>query len=82
MEAGLLPGDELLAIGGRRTAGPDDADRLFESLREGEAVPAIFARAGLVQTRSLVPRRDPHVSVSLRITGESALRAAWLRRDE
>lgn len=82
MEAGLLPGDELIAIDSQRTASPDDADRLFESLREGEAVPAIFARAALVQTRALVPRRDPHVSVSLRIAGESALRESWLRSNE
>jgi predicted metalloprotease with PDZ domain len=82
MEAGLLPGDELIAIGGRRTATPDDAERVFASLREGEAVSAVFARAALVETRPLVPRRDPHVSVSLRIGGESALRDAWLRREE
>jgi predicted metalloprotease with PDZ domain len=63
MEAGLLPGDELIAIGGQRIAGADDVERIFDSLQEGEAVPAIVARAGLVQTRPLVPRRDPHVSI-------------------
>ena len=56
--------------------------RIFESLREGEAVPAIVARAALVQTRALVPRRDAQVSVSLRIAGESALRESWLRSNE
>ena len=82
MEAGLLPGDEMIAIGGERMTSADDVDRKFESLREPEAVPMIVARAGLVETRPLVPRRDPHVSIALRITGESALREKWLRRND
>jgi hypothetical protein len=45
-------------------------------------VPLLFARNGVVQSRTLAPRRDPHVSVTLRIAGESALRASWLRRME
>jgi len=70
MEAGLLPGDELIAIDGARTASDDDVERVFESLSEGEAVPAVIARAGVVQTRAMLPRRDPHVSITLRVEGE------------
>jgi predicted metalloprotease with PDZ domain len=82
MEAGLLPGDELIAIDGTRTTSDDDVERAFESLDEGEAVPVVVARAGVVRTRAMAPRRDPHVSISLRAAGESALRDAWLRRNE
>lgn len=80
MESGLLPGDELIALDGTRTIAEGDVDRVFESLREGKGVPVVFARAGVVQTRTLVPRRDPHVALTVRMTGESALREAWLRR--
>lgn len=82
MEAGLLPGDELIAIDGQRIGSADDVERIFDALSEGEAVPAIVARAGLAEAWPLVPRRDPHVSISLRIAGESALREKWLRRDD
>jgi len=82
MEAGLLPGDELIAIDGARMTNDDDVERAFESLGEGEPVPVVIARAGAVQTRAMLPRRDPHVRITLRVTGESALREAWLRRDE
>ena len=82
MEAGLLPGDELIAIDGIRMTSNDDVERAFESLGEGEPVPVVIARAGAVQTRAMLPRRDPHVRITLRVTGESALREAWLRSDE
>lgn len=82
MEAGLLPGDELLAIAGERVTSEDDVERIFESLSEGDAVPVVIARGGLVSMRPLVPRRDPHVRIALRVTGESALRDAWLRSEE
>ena len=82
MDAGLLPGDELIAIDGARTTSDDDVEGVFESLSEGEAVPLVIARAGVVQSRAMLPRRDPHVSITLRVSGESALREAWLRRDE
>ena len=85
MEAGLLPGDELIAIDGARTTSDDDVERVFESLSEGEAVPAVIARAGVVQIRAMLPRRDPHVSITLRVGAglrPSHMREAWLRRDE
>jgi len=78
MEAGLLPGDELIAIDGARMTSDDDVERAFESLGEGEPVPVVIARAGAVQTRAMLPRRDPHVRITLRVTGESALREKWL----
>jgi len=78
MEAGLLPGDELIAIDGERMTSEGDVERIFDSLSEGEAVPVIVARNGVVRTRSMLPRRDPHVRIALRVTGESALREKWL----
>ena len=80
--AGLLPGDELIAIDDLRVTSADTVQRVFDSLSEGEGVPLVFARAGSVHFGALVPRRDPRVRVTLHIAGESALRDAWLRRDE
>jgi predicted metalloprotease with PDZ domain len=83
MEAGLLPGDELIAIDGSRTTNDDDVERVFESLSEGEAVPAVITRAGVLQTRAMLPRRDPHVSIKVGAgLSPPHLREAWLRRDE
>ncbi|HVR39558.1 MAG TPA: PDZ domain-containing protein [Thermoanaerobaculia bacterium] len=81
MEAGLLPGDELLAIDGTRTLSEADVRRSLKSLREGESVEVMFARTGVVRSASLVGRRDPRVSVTLRVARDSELRKQWLRRD-
>jgi predicted metalloprotease with PDZ domain len=79
MDAGLLPGDELLAIDRNRMLQTGDVEPV---LRDGDAVELLVARAGVVRTRTLVPRRDGSVDVTLTIAGESALRDAWLRRDD
>jgi len=79
---GLLPGDEVIAIDGVRTATRESLGRVLRSVAVGEAIDVIVSRAGFVSTRTLVARRDPHVSTTLRIDGESALRDDWLRRTE
>jgi predicted metalloprotease with PDZ domain len=80
MAAGLLPHDELIAIDGGRTTSEADVRRVLASMREGEGVEVLAGRAGVVQRRTLVPRRDPRPAVTLVAVGASALRDAWLRR--
>jgi hypothetical protein len=77
MDAGLLPGDELIAIDGNRTVSGADIEPL---LRDGEAVELLVARGGVVRTRTLEARRDGGVDVELTIAGASELRERWLRR--
>ncbi len=79
MEAGLLPGDELIAIDGTRTASEDDIDRVMNSLWEDEKVEMLVARAGVFTRRTLVPVPDPDIAVTVRAEGDNLLRARWLK---
>jgi predicted metalloprotease with PDZ domain len=66
MEAGLLPGDELIAIDGTRTRSEADVQRLFRSIVPGvQSVEILFARAGVVHRRQVVARPDGSVTVTL-----------------
>ncbi|HKO57317.1 MAG TPA: PDZ domain-containing protein [Thermoanaerobaculia bacterium] len=66
MEAGLLPGDELIAIDATRTRTEADVQRLFRGVVPGvQEVEIVFARAGVVQHRRVVARPDGSVTVSL-----------------
>lgn len=82
MEAGLLPGDEVIAIAGTRTTGRAALDAALRGLRLGEPAELLIARAGIVQTLSLVARPDPSPAIALRIEGPSDLRREWLRSAE
>jgi hypothetical protein len=78
----LLPHDELLAVDGVRTTSESDLRRVMASLHEGEGVELLAARAGVIQRRTLVPRRDSRPAVTLAAAGANALRDQWLRRVE
>jgi predicted metalloprotease with PDZ domain len=82
LAAGLLPGDEVIAVGGIRTLREGDVTR--EIGRAGErAVEVVYARAGAVGRTMLIPRPDGRVEVTLRIDDvDNALRTEWLRRTE
>jgi predicted metalloprotease with PDZ domain len=80
MAAGLLPHDELMAIDGNRIETEADVRHVLASLREGEGVEVLAARAGVVQRRTLAPRRESRPAVTLVAAGASALRDGWLRR--
>ena len=82
MEAGLLPGDELIALDGTRTTNKAALDAALCGLRMGESAELLIARAGIVRTLSLVARPDPRPKIALRIEGPSELRRDWLRRAE
>lgn len=78
MAAGLLAGDEVLAVNGLRVRQPDEIDRL---LVEGSDVEFTIARAGAIRRQEAAARRDPAVDVSLEIidTANPVLRG-WLGR--
>jgi predicted metalloprotease with PDZ domain len=79
MEAGLLPGDELIALDGTRTVNLAALEAALRGLRMGESVELLVARAGVVRTLSLAARPDPRPQVDLRIEGPSEPRRRWLK---
>jgi predicted metalloprotease with PDZ domain len=77
--AGLLPGDELIAIGTTRVRSQADVPNAVA--RAGAECDVVFARAGTLETRRATLRDDGEVSVELRIVDEAnARRREWLGR--
>lgn len=68
MEAGLLPGDELIAIDGVRTRAEADVQRVFRGMvPDLRKVEIVFSRAGMVERREVVGRHDGSVRVTLQL---------------
>ena len=82
MEAGLLPGDELLAIDGNRVTSEAALKHALRGVRLGGTAELLVARAGVVRTLALTARPDPRPAVTLKVSAESELRRGWLWRDE
>ncbi|HEY0160840.1 MAG TPA: PDZ domain-containing protein [Thermoanaerobaculia bacterium] len=82
MDAGLLPHDELLAIGETRVADEPSLAAALRGLKSGESAEVLIARAGVVRRLSLRAKPDPRPRIELRVAGPSDLRKAWLRREE
>lgn len=82
MEAGLLPGDELIALDGTRVASEAAFAAAMRGVQIGETAELMIARAGMMRRLSLPVRPDPRAKIALRVEGPSDLRRAWLRRDE
>lgn len=82
MEAGILPNDELIAVAGTRTTEESVLGSVLKALPVGEPAELLIARGGQVRRHVMTARPDPRVAVTLRTTGPSDLRRAWLRRDE
>jgi len=82
MEAGVLPADELIAIGSTRVGTESALGAAMGALHGGEAVELLIARAGVIKRLSLIARPDPRPTVSLKVEKASELRRGWLRRDE
>jgi len=79
MSAGLLPGDELIAIDGARTRHAGEATRAVAAAGERE-VEVVLARAGVVDRCMLTPRADGSVDIELNVTEpDNALLREWLR---
>lgn len=80
MEAGLLPGDELVAMGGVRLTSPAALQFALAALQESTELE--IGRGGVTRRLMLRARPDPRPEIRLRIEGDSGLREGWLRRDE
>ena len=81
MEAGLLPGDELLALDGTRLANEPTLDAAVATLRIGETGELLVGRGGTVRRMSLHGRPDPRPEIKLSLSGLTGLGRDWLRRD-
>ena len=82
MEAGLLPNDEVLALGGDRVPTEAALQNALRGVGMGETAELLVSRAGILRTLSLTGRADPRPLVSLAIEGDSELRRVWLGREE
>ena len=82
MDAGLLPGDELLALDGTRTQNETALAGALRGLALGESAELLVSRGGVVKRLSLTARPDPRPKITVRIAEPSELRRQWLRREE
>lgn len=82
MDAGLLPGDELLSLGGTHVTNETQLTAALRGLALGETTELLIARAGVTKRLSVEGRRDPRPRITLRSVGTSAMRETWLRRNE
>lgn len=80
MEAGLLPGDELVALDGVRTMSAEALDSALDGI--GETSELLIARAGVIKRLTIAARPDPRPEIRLRIEQDSAVRREWLGRNE
>jgi membrane-associated protease RseP (regulator of RpoE activity) len=62
--AGILPGDQVMAVNGQKVLGPTEAVKLLTS-HKSEAVAIEIARAGKTQTISMVTNTDGKVGMAL-----------------
>lgn len=83
MEAGLLPGDELIALDGVRLSNEAILESAVGALA-GDASASrelLVGRAGTVRTLSLYGRPDARPKVAMSLASETGLGRAWLRRE-
>ena len=78
MEAGLLPGDELLAVDGNRVTNAAGFESAMRAVRLGDTAELLVARAGILKPLTLRGALDPRPDVALRADGPSELQRAWL----
>jgi len=82
MDAGLLPGDEIVAIDGTRTTNEATLAAALRAVRIGATASLLISRAGVVRTLLLRAASDPRPKITLRAEAPNELRRAWLRREE
>jgi predicted metalloprotease with PDZ domain len=81
MDAGLLPGDELIALNETRITNDLLLQAALRGLRIGESTELLIARAGIMKRLTLQARPDPRPIITLRVEGPSELRRGWLKRE-
>ena len=79
MEAGLLPGDEIVTLNGTRIASIAALENALDGI--GETAELVISRGGMMKTLTLAAKPDPRPEIRLQIDGDSELREGWLRRD-
>lgn len=80
MEAGLLPGDELVSLDGVRVSSPAAVEGVLAAM--GERAELEIARGGVTKRLTLLAKPDPRPEIRLRVERGSELREEWLRRHE
>lgn len=83
--AGLMLGDELIAVAGRRVRSSDDALARIGERKPGERVELALFRAGRLELRTITVTADPHRSFRFELAADATpktlgLRNAWLAR--
>lgn len=81
MEAGLLPGDELIAINGLRTSTEALVATALHALQPGTKAELLIARAGSLRSLTLEAAPDPRPQITLAVTGPDPERTAWIFGD-
>ncbi len=81
MDAGLLPGDELVALDDTRIASEAALTSALRALQIGRTAELLIARTGVVKRLSLAARPDPRPVITLLTEGASELRRGWLGRE-
>ncbi len=83
--AGLMLGDEVVAVGGLRVRTSDEATTRIRALPPDQPVEVAVFRAGRLVVRSVTPRLDPHPTLRFEAVPEAQLsaqvrqlRSAWL----
>ena len=78
-EEGLLPGDEIVSLGGVRTAN----EAMLEAALDGmdETAELVIARAAVTKRLTLTAKPDPRPRIRLQVAEDSKLRREWLRSD-
>lgn len=82
MDAGVLPGDELIALGDTRLTDEATIAAALRAVAPGESVELLVARGGLLRRLSLQARPDPRPVVTMSVREPSELRRQWLKREE
>lgn len=78
MEAGLLPNDEVIAVGDTRVTNEAALTAAVRAIPSGGTEELLIARAGVIRRLTLTARPDPRPSIRLEVSGPSDLRRAWL----
>lgn len=80
MDAGLLPGDEIVALGGTAVVSPLDLEAALSAMRDSTTL--LTARAGRMKELTLQARPDPRPQIRLTFAEEkNELRERWLGRN-
>jgi predicted metalloprotease with PDZ domain len=78
MEAGLLPGDEIVTVEGFRTATEGALLTALRGMASGGEL--VVVRRGVMKRLRVEARLDPRPQVRLQIVEDSPTRREWLRR--